>query len=277
MVEFGPTRRASAWFGTLDPRIRALVVAPAVGFSGIAAATVVVLVVLLGLGLVGYQPSPLVFIGLSLVLVQGISFGGVASAYLLRRGRSPLSLFRVPSLRGLAVAVGGFVGSFAILTVASIAVQQAGAPTAENSVAQIGAENPEVLLLLIPAAFVFIGPGEEILFRGVVQSRLREAFPAWAAIPIASVIFGAVHYVALTGAAPGRIVTIGILSALTLVFGAAYEYTDNLAVPAFIHGAYDAVLFAGLYVVVVYGPETESPTGAATAAVVDLLAVLPAV
>ncbi|PSQ07479.1 CPBP family intramembrane metalloprotease [Halobacteriales archaeon QS_6_71_20] len=277
MVEFGPARRASAWFGTLDPRVRALVVALAVGFSGIAAATVVVLVVLLGLGLVGYQPSPLVFIGLSLVLVQGISFGGVASAYLLRRGRSPLSLFRIPGLRDLAVAVGGFVGSFAILIVASIAVQRAGAPTADNQVAQLGAENPEVLLLLVPAAFVFIGPGEEILFRGVVQDRLREAFPAWVAIPVASVIFGAVHYVALTGAPSARAVTIGILSALTLVFGAAYEYTDNLVVPSLIHGAYDAVLFAGLYVVVTYGPGTESPTGAVSAAVADLSVALPLV
>lgn len=217
MVEFGPARRASAWFGSLDPRIRALVAAVVVGFSGIAAATVVVLVVLLGLGVVGYQPSPLVFIGLSLVLVQGISFGGVASVYLIRRGRSPLSLFRFPSLRDLAVAVGGFVGSFAILIAASIAVQQTGTDTAQNEVAQIGAENPEVLLLLVPAAFIFIGPGEEILFRGVVQNRLREAFSPWVAIPLASVIFGAVHYVALTGAPSARLVTIGILSTLTLL------------------------------------------------------------
>ncbi|QZP38947.1 CPBP family intramembrane glutamic endopeptidase [Halobaculum magnesiiphilum] len=277
MVSFAPLRSLIAWFRSLDPRIQALVVAPAIGFSGILAAGVIVLVVLIALSLVGYQPSPLVLIGLSLVLVQGISFGGVASIYLIRTGRSPLSLFRVPTLRDVAVAVGGFFGSLAILIAASAAVQQAGAPTAENEVAQIGAENPEVLLLLIPAAFVFIGPGEEILFRGVVQDRLREAFSPWVAIPLASVIFGAVHYVALTGAAPGRIVTIGILSTLTLVFGATYEYTDNLVVPSFIHGAYDAVLFAGLYVVVVYGPEAGSPEQAATMAFADLLWAVPLV
>lgn len=277
MVSFGPLQTLIAWFRSLDSRIQALVVAPAIGFSGILAAGVIVLVVLIALGLVGYQPSPLVLIGLSLVLVQGISFGGVASIYLIRTGRSPLSLFRVPSLRDVVVAVGGFFGSFAILITASTLVQQAGAPTAENEIAQIGAENPEVLLLLIPAAFIFIGPGEEILFRGVVQNRLREAFSPWVAIPLASVIFGAVHYVALTGAAPGRIVTIGILSTLTLVFGATYEYTDNLVVPSFIHGAYDAVLFAGLYVVVVYGPEAGSPGEAASLVLADLLALLPAI
>jgi len=277
MVSLGPLQPLAAWFRSLDPRIQALVVAPAIGFSGIAAAGVIVLVVFIALGLVGYQPSPLVLIGLSLVLVQGISFGGVASIYLIRTGRSPLSLFRVPTLRDVAVAVGGFFGSLAILIAASTLVQQAGAPTAENEIAQFGAENPEVLLLLIPAAFIFIGPGEEILFRGVVQSRLREAFSPWVAIPLASVIFGAVHYVALTGAAPGRIVTIGILSTLTLVFGATYEYTENLVVPSFIHGAYDAVLFAGLYVVVVYGPEAGSPGEAAGLVIGDLLALLPAI
>lgn len=276
MVSFGPLQTLTAWFRSLDPRIQALVVAPAIGFSGIAAAGVIVLVVFIALGLIGYQPSPLVLIGLSLVLVQGISFGGVASVYLIRTGRSPLSLFDVPTLRDVVVAVGGFFGSLMILVAASTLAQQADAPTAENEIAQFGAENPEVLLLLIPAAFIFIGPGEEILFRGVVQSRLREAFSPWVAIPVASVIFGAVHYVALTGAAPGRIVTIGILSTLTLVFGATYEYTDNLVVPSFIHGAYDAVLFAGLYVVVVYGPDAGSPGEMAALVVGDAMALLPA-
>ncbi|MFC7096893.1 CPBP family intramembrane glutamic endopeptidase [Halobaculum marinum] len=270
-------RRLRDWYRSLDPRVRALVEAVALGLGGIVAALFVVFGVFISLGFAGYQPSPLVLVGLQLVLVQGVSFGGFASVYLIRRGRNPLSLFRFPGLRDAAVAVGGFVGSFSLLIAASYLVAQTGAPTAENSVAQIGAENPEVLLLLIPAAFIFIGPGEEILFRGVVQDRLREAFSAWVAIPVASVIFGAVHFVALTGAAPGRIVTIGILSTLTLVFGAAYEYTDNLVVPAFIHGAYDAVLFAGLYVVVVYGPEAQSPGEAASMAVADLLAVLPLV
>jgi membrane protease YdiL (CAAX protease family) len=195
-----------------------------------------------------------VLIGLSLVLVQGVSFGGVATLYLLSQGRSPLSLFRVPDLRGLAVAVLGFGGAFTVLVAAGIVAQRLSAPTAQNNVARIGAENPEVLLLLIPAAFVFIGPGEELLFRGVVQRRLRRSFSPWVAIPAASFLFGAVHYLALTGSPVARLVTVGILSVITLIFGVAYEYTDNLVVPALIHGAYDATLFAILYVVVVYGP-----------------------
>jgi hypothetical protein len=41
---------------------------------------------------------------------------------------------------------------------------------------------------------------------------------------------------------------VAVLFPPSLVFGAAYELTDNLAVPALIHGAYDATLFALLYV-----------------------------
>ncbi|ESP88789.1 CPBP family intramembrane glutamic endopeptidase [Candidatus Halobonum tyrrellensis] len=263
----GSTTRAGDWYRGLNPRVQALVAAVAIGIAGVAAAWVVPVVVVRPLQYLGVTFSPIVATGLSLVLVQGVSFGGLATLYLYRQGRSPLSLFHLPSLRDVVVAAGGFVGSFALVIALGALVGALGAPTAENNVARIGAENPEVLLLLIPAAFVLIGPGEEILFRGIVQNRLREAFSPWVAIPVASVIFGAVHYLALTGPPVARLVTVGLLSILTLVFGATYEYTDNLVVPAFIHGAYDALLFVLLYVVVVYGPGADAVTSASEAAV----------
>jgi hypothetical protein len=114
-------------------------------------------------------------------------------------------------------------------------------------VAEIGFQNPEVLLLLVPASFLLIGPGEELLFRGVVQGRIREAFGPVPGIALASAIFAAIHYFALTGGAGGRLVTIGILFLPSVVFGAAYELTDNLVVPSLIHGAYNATLFTVLY------------------------------
>ena len=271
----GLTSRAVGWFRGLDPRVQALAVALAAGIAGIVAAVGVLLVVLGPLVLLGVEISPLAYIALSLVLVQGVSFGGIAALYLRWRGRSPLSLFRVPSLRDLGVTAVGFLGSLVLLYGLTFLVQTTGAPTAENATAQLGAENPEVLLLLIPAAFVLIGPGEEILFRGVVQNRLREAFSPWVAIPLASLIFGAIHYVALSGAPVARLVTVGILSVLTLVFGATYEYTDNLVVPALIHGGYDALLFAALYVVVVYGPGLDAGGSANAAGVVARVVAAP--
>ncbi|MFC6976274.1 hypothetical protein ACFQL1_18855 [Halomicroarcula sp. GCM10025709] len=40
-----------------------------------------------------------------------------------------------------------------------------------------------------------------------------------------------------------------------LVFGVSYEYTDNIVVPSLIHGFYNATLFTGLYVSVVYADQ----------------------
>jgi membrane protease YdiL (CAAX protease family) len=37
------------------------------------------------------------------------------------------------------------------------------------------------------------------------------------------------------------------------VFGAVYEFTENLVVPALVHGAYNATLFSLLYVAVRFG------------------------
>jgi membrane protease YdiL (CAAX protease family) len=115
-----------------------------------------------------------------------------------------------------------------------------------------------VLLLLIPAAFLLIGPGEELLFRGVVQGTLRRAFDPVPAIAIAAAVFAAIHYFALAGPSVGRVATIGVLFLPSLVFGAVYEYTDNLVVPSLIHGAYDATLFAVLYAVIRYGGSIDA-------------------
>jgi len=38
-----------------------------------------------------------------------------------------------------------------------------------------------------------------------------------------------------------------------LVFGISYEYTNNIVVPALIHGLYNATLFTGLYLAIRFG------------------------
>jgi membrane protease YdiL (CAAX protease family) len=108
-------------------------------------------------------------------------------------------------------------------------------------------------LALVPLSFLLIGPGEELLFRGVVQGRLRQAFSPIAAVVIASAIFAAVHVVALSGSAGGRAVTVGVLFLPSLVFGAAYERTGNLVVPSLIHGGYNATLFGLFYLSLTMG------------------------
>jgi membrane protease YdiL (CAAX protease family) len=196
---------------------------------------------------------------LALVVVQGVAFGGISLAFLelTGRGRSYVAA-AVPDRRDLLATLGGYVLAFAAVfagaMVASAISRALGTDTqAQNRIVEIGIESPEVLLILVPMAFLLIGPGEELLFRGVVQGLLRERFSAAWAIVIASVVFAAIHYAAIVGSASGRITAVFVLFFPSLVLGGLYEYTDNLVVPALVHAAYDATLFVGLYAVIQAG------------------------
>jgi membrane protease YdiL (CAAX protease family) len=198
-----------------------------------------------------------------LVLVQGVAFGGIAWLYWRYRDEWVGSLFGFPDLRDVLAAVAAYGASLGGAMVGAVVITVLGLEAGRNNAATTGAEAPEVLLVLVVASFVLIGPGEEILFRGVVQRRLREAFGPVVAVVVAAVAFAAVHVIALSGGLGARGVTIGVLLLPSIAFGAAYEYTDNLTVPAFVHGAYDATLFSVLYLLLKlaelgYAP---SPTG----------------
>jgi membrane protease YdiL (CAAX protease family) len=234
--------------------LRAVGVALAVGILGLVAAFLLGAIVILSLGFFGIEISALALLVISLITGQGIAFGGVALLYLRLRGlgREYIGV-RIPSLRDSIAAVSGYLLALIAQFVGGILVTLAGVRPAANQVSQIATQNPEVLLLLIPASFVLIGPGEELLFRGIVQGRLREAFGPVSGVVLASAIFAAIHFTALTGGVGGRLATIVVLFLPSLVFGATYEFTDNLVVPAFIHGAYNATLFTLLYILLQAG------------------------
>jgi hypothetical protein len=245
--------------GRATSPLRSLVVAIAVAIVGIVTGTALVVGSTIGIQSTGVSVTPFVFIVASLVLLQGVAFGGVALGYLRYRGL-PMSYLgvRVPSLQEAGAVVVGYVVAIGVAISGAIAVSLTGVEAGSNQAAELGAENPEVLLLLIPASILIIGPGEELLFRGVVQNRLRESFSAVPGIALASAIFAAIHFVALSGGTGARLVSIVILFFPSLVFGAVYEFTDNLVVPALVHGCYNATLFTLLYVAIRFG-EMQPP------------------
>lgn len=185
---------------------------------------------------------------LSVVLLQGITFGGVALGYLRLRGLG-LDFIRArrPSIRDVAWMIGGFLLLVATAAVVSQALSESGIESARNQIEQQGKQNPEVLLLMIPLAFLLIGPGEELLFRGIIQGSLEEAFTPIGAIGVTSLVFAVGHYMALTGGG-SKLVYLAVVFVLSLILGWTYEDTDNLVVPAVIHGGYNALIFTSMYV-----------------------------
>ena len=97
-----------------------------------------------------------------------------------------------------------------------------------------------------------VGPCEEILYRGVIQNRLRERFSRIPAIVAASVIFASVHIVAFGTTDPVAILTtVSVLAVTSLVLGGVYELTGNLVVPWLLHSLHNSILMA----VAFFGPE----------------------
>lgn len=97
-------------------------------------------------------------------------------------------------------------------------------------------------LLLIS---VLAGLGEEILFRGVMQTALVGVVGLWLAVALTSVVFGLAHSVTVTYAVYATVVGV-YLGVLLIIF-------DTLLVPVVTHTVYD---FLALVYLVFYRRET---------------------
>ncbi|MEY7850605.1 lysostaphin resistance A-like protein [Natrarchaeobius sp. A-rgal3] len=222
---------------------------------------------MMGVGLVGLFsievtlvvlliPIILVFGTLSLAqavalsqLGMAVGTGAVAVGYLVFRGYG-LSYIdvRLPTKRDVLWTVGGIFVIFGALFAISALFYTTGVESSDHGTAQQAQENPEILLVLIPASLLVIGPFEELLYRNVIQKALYAPFSRFGAVVVGSVIFALVHTQAYWTAGTGQLVaSLGVVFGLSIVLGVIYERTENLVVPALIHGVYNAILFGNLY------------------------------
>ncbi|MFC7140519.1 CPBP family intramembrane glutamic endopeptidase [Halosimplex aquaticum] len=241
---FSPTKGETEAFS----RVRSVATAIGLTYGSTIIGSIVVAVATTLLAVFGLDITarPSLRLVLSTILLQGVTFGGLSILYLrFHDSGFDFVSFTIPDRRDVAVTVAGIVTLLGLLVVASTIISSLGIESAQNRIVTIGQQNPTVFLLLIPLSFLVVGPGEELLYRGLVQGTLRETLHPARAIVLASALFASIHLFSLTG--EGKLVYVGIAFALALVLGATYEYTDNLAVPAVIHGAYNAVQFASAY------------------------------
>jgi len=106
---------------------------------------------------------------------------------------------------------------------------------------------------------LFLGPGEEILFRGYVQSRLNHAFgrpwtyrgvPMGWGLPMTAALFGVFHLLNLPELYVGRLALdwgAGIsATAWGLFFGYLREWSGSVVAPALVHGVPQGIAAAFL-------------------------------
>jgi len=243
------SRRLDRMRDRFDPRLVAVAVVVLLTIAAFVVGNVAGVGFLLLFEAVRGGVTPLERTLLSLGSLQLLGLVGVGGLYLWRRGapKIPVSL---PTLRGVAVVVACWFLMLGGAVVTGLLVDALGIEVPQSAVTQLATSDPNVLLVLFVASFLVIAPTEELFFRGVVQTRLREVFGPVGAIGIATVVFGLVHVAGFSGSALSVAVTILRLTVVAVVLGVAYEYTDNLAVPVAIHAVYNATLFGALYVAV---------------------------
>ena len=146
------------------------------------------------------------------------------------------------SVVGLGLLFVGLVGTTFLL-------KQLGLPLSEQSILNVAEDNPDVLLLLIPLSLLLVGPIEELLYRGVIHTRLKDELGVSVTIGIAAVIFAMVHFPAYYAGTGDEAVisSLVVVFALGSLLGVLYEYSGNLLVPVVVHGGYNAANFGLKY------------------------------
>ncbi|MDZ7687522.1 MAG: type II CAAX endopeptidase family protein [Halobacteriales archaeon] len=225
------------------------------------------------LGASGVRLSQSLSIFLSLLALQGVGLVGMAFFYLSTTDKEfSYVKLRKPSAKHVAVGFGSVFVMLAAVVVLSLILQSLGQSAAEHGTVEQIEQNPSIALYMVPLSILVIGPSEELLFRGVIQTKLRESFSGTGAVGVASVIFALIHIPAYGSDVIADIiqqggvtvenlqslsVTLSILFALALVLGYIYEKTDNLTVPMITHGFYNAVLFGLVYIGTQYADELD--------------------
>ena len=190
-------------------------------------------------------PEQAVFSQVSTVL----GVGTVAVGYLVWSGRG-LSFIDLkwPTLRDIGWVVAGIIALVVVANLLAAILTTTGTESETHGSIDRAAENPELLLVLMVASVVVIGPFEELLYRNVIQKGLYEYFSRGGAVVVASVPFVLVHFSAYSGGHLGQtIVSLGLVFTLSLLLGAVYARTENLVVPALVHGLYNALVFYSAY------------------------------
>lgn len=184
-------------------------------------------------------------------IALGLGTGTVALLYLYStdHGFAFIDVKR-PDLRDGGYILGGVLVLVGLNLGLSALFKHFGVEAAQHSIIRTAESSPEILLVLVPLAYLVIGPGEELLYRNIIQKSLYDTFSRPAAVLIASGIFAGVHLFAFSGGSESVLATMNtllVVFVLSIVLGVVYERTENVVAAALVHGTFDAIAFLVVY------------------------------
>lgn len=109
----------------------------------------------------------------------------------------------------------------------------------QGSPGQVAFELIETDYKLTVLSIILTGFIEEVIFRGIFQSKLRKVFSKYTAVILPSLVFSVAHVQSLGGFSPKQMIA---LFTLGCVWGYIYERTENLAFTIACHSSYNVIL-----------------------------------
>lgn len=187
---------------------------------------------------------------ISIVASSSLGMIVVGFAYLqfTPRGKEYIDLSR-PTWKTAKYTASGTAAVLLVYFALMGLVQVSGLSMPVHPVEEMIGSDLQMYVLFLVVVFLFVAPGEEFLFRNVIQKRLGETFTVYSAILVTSLLYALMHLPGYmqTMSQTDILVSVVGLFGTSVVFGGVYAYTGELLVVIVAHALYNVVSFS-LYV-----------------------------
>jgi membrane protease YdiL (CAAX protease family) len=214
-------------------------------FGGVLAVTVLASV----LGVAGTDAYAVVAragtqVGFAVVAVAFLAVAGDRSRYVKIRWPTPEDVGWMVALPFVLLAVGAGLN----VLLPAVGVSTPSASHGVEGTKAILVDRPALWAVAIPGLYLFAAPVEELLYRGIVQGRLRPHLRTGGLVLVSAVAFGLMHAIVFALSPPEQFVySVVSIGAFGAVWAVVYERTENLAVTAVNHAMSWTVPFAALF------------------------------
>ena len=188
----------------------------------------------------------------ALIIILALAFLAVKRISLKQVGLT-IGNYSLPRQISAGVSIGLFSGMVEYLILKPAPIQLTG-------------DGLQAILYIIIVMTLFVGFGEELLFRGLLQEAYQNLFPTWSAVLMASLQFGIMHY--------GWFNPLEVLFScgIATVFGYFFWKTRSLIIPITAHSLGNIIMF----IIAAYPDTLFTSSAIGLTAILALVLIMPA-